>query len=590
MARAKKAAPVSPPEDETPATPAVAANPIEAIPFGRLKRAPENVRKTNIAADVESLADDIAAHGVLQSLIGYAGDTSVDKAVVWIVGGGRRLQALELLRERGQIGDDFPVSVLLRDPAEAVELSLSENLARRDMNPADEFVAFAALMKPGALSAADLAKRFGFSERYVNQRLRLSVLADEILDALRAGEMTLEAAMAYAASQDKKLQLQAFKLQKKQWKPHDPASIAQGYSGAQMTTSDPLFKFVGAADYEKQGGGYEDDLFADENARYGGGRKLRDAGIVFAIAQPRAEFQLIRLLSAAQKKHPTTLSILLTPGLRHGKTPKAPKGGKLVNRGWNYNWPSYERLRDRAAELEIPITGIAHIDQNGKLVLSDQFFVPADRLDDVLPKNSSGTQETPDERDARFARERRAARIRGHAAVLAVQAIAAPDPSGRRKFNSMTPDLYRTTQLEGVGEVYGIGQTFYVTPVEIELQMAAAEIAIDKADEAAAAQKEADRLAREAASAAVDDRRAALLALETEPAVVTVDGLDFFRWANGEYWDDQEPEDDADACMAEQSADSLAALIEHADAIGQDWPTIAAWAEFRAAAEAESVE
>src|SRR3546814_20483247 len=79
-------------------------------------RAPENVRQTNKAVDVESLADDIAAHGLLQSLIGYAGDTDIDAAAVYIVGGGRRLQALQLLRERGAIDDSFAVPVLLRDP------------------------------------------------------------------------------------------------------------------------------------------------------------------------------------------------------------------------------------------------------------------------------------------------------------------------------------------------------------------------------------------------------------------------------------------------------------------------------------------
>src|SRR3546814_15883016 len=94
-------------------------------------RAPENVRQTNKAVDVESLADDIAAHGLLQSLIGYAGDTDIDAAAVYIVGGGRRLQALQLLRERGAIDDSFAVPVLLRDPDDAINLSLSENPAQR---------------------------------------------------------------------------------------------------------------------------------------------------------------------------------------------------------------------------------------------------------------------------------------------------------------------------------------------------------------------------------------------------------------------------------------------------------------------------
>src|SRR3546814_10563199 len=114
-----------------------------------------NVRQTNKALDIESLADDIAAHSLLQSLIGYAGDTDIDAAVVYIVGGGRRLGALDLLRDRGAIDDSFPVPVLLRDPDEAVSLSLSENLAKRDMNAADEFVAFDRLLQRGSVRSEE---------------------------------------------------------------------------------------------------------------------------------------------------------------------------------------------------------------------------------------------------------------------------------------------------------------------------------------------------------------------------------------------------------------------------------------------------
>ena len=108
-ARARKAAA----DTTTAPIAAVAPTNITTIPFGRLKRAPENVRRTDIAADVESLADDIAAHGLLQSLIGYAGATKIDAQVIYIVGGGRRLQALDLLRERGTIDEAWPVPVLV---------------------------------------------------------------------------------------------------------------------------------------------------------------------------------------------------------------------------------------------------------------------------------------------------------------------------------------------------------------------------------------------------------------------------------------------------------------------------------------------
>src|SRR3546814_20584439 len=78
------------------------------------------------------------------------------------------------------------------------------------MNAADEFVAFDRLLQRGSVSPADLDKQFGFSERYVKQRLRLAALAPEILDALRNGKLTIDAAIAYAGTQDQTLQLKIF--------------------------------------------------------------------------------------------------------------------------------------------------------------------------------------------------------------------------------------------------------------------------------------------------------------------------------------------------------------------------------------------
>src|SRR3546814_15824386 len=80
MPRGKKAVSPGLPENENDSAGAIAPSVIQSIALGRLMRAPENVRQTNKAVDVESLADDIAAHGLLQSLIGYAGDTDIDAA------------------------------------------------------------------------------------------------------------------------------------------------------------------------------------------------------------------------------------------------------------------------------------------------------------------------------------------------------------------------------------------------------------------------------------------------------------------------------------------------------------------------------
>lgn len=572
MARPKKAVtPVDQPVD-APASALVQESAIQLIPYGRLKRAPENVRKTDIAADVESLADDIAAHGLLQSLIGYAGETDIDRSVVWIVGGGRRLQALALLHERKLIDDAFQVPVLLRPSEEAIEISLSENLARRDMNPADEFTAFAALMQSGTLSPADLAKRFGFSERYVKQRLRLAGLCEEVLDALRAGRITIDAALAYAATQDQKLQRKIFTSEdKKSWGAHHAGNIKSGITNAQMTTGSALFKFVTSVDYEKKGGRYEDDLFGEAEGY--SGRKLIDPGIVEAIAADRAHFQMVGIIADAKDAHPSTSDVLLAPGLALGRKPKAPKGYELVERSyWRKDLPDYAGLRDRANAAGIDIIGIASITQTGRLALEEQFFVPGARLAEVIPPQNVAPAKTAEE----WAAERRADAIESCRLFLAAQQINEAMRSGdgpvRRFWSTQRPRDRNPADFADLGPCYEVAQTLIVTQDEVDaIPFEDAEAEYLRQEEERVARAAAVEQAKADAAAALDARKAELVAMDPAPEVVLIDRLAFYRWANGTWT--EEPEDSDDE--PEYGYDDLAEALADAGDVGAAYATIA---------------
>lgn len=589
MPRAKKAAVQQAPEDmpdDAVVAAAIAPSAIVPIPLRRLMRAPENVRQTNKAVDVESLADDIAAHGLLQSLIGYAGDTDIDAAAVYIVGGGRRLAALGLLLDRGAIDDSFPVPVLLRDPDEAVSLSLSENLAKRDMNAADEFVAFDRLLQRGSVSPADLAKQFGFSERYVKQRLRLAALAPEILDALREGKLTIDAAMAYAGTQDQTLQLKIFASEEKKasggWSVHTPMAIRSGITNAQMTTGDALFKFVGAKDYEKKGGRYEDDLFG--NAESYSGRKLVDPGIITAIAADRASFQKIRLLAEAKAKHATTSDVLLAPGLRGGRKPKSPKGYALVERPYyRQDVPGYAELRDRAGELGMDIIMVASVNHGGTLEIEEQFFVPGARLAELIPAKA----EAPRKSEAELAAERRATQVRSVAAWLAARKIRDDKVDGRAFWRTMRPDLWRSSEVEGVGECYAVGIDVLVTPEEIDAELEAAEAEYDRQEAEKIEHRAAEEQAKAEAAAAQVALRERLLALDPPPAVIDLGGTLLFRWESGIWLDARE---DAEI-GAEYEFDDLEEALDWAASddlpIGEYWMSLAEFDREEAANEAE---
>lgn len=601
----KPKAPAKPkaPEPDAPAT--LAPSNIVPIPFARIKRAPENVRKTNVAADVESLADDIAAHGLLQSLIGYAGNTEIDKNVVWIVGGGRRLQALQLLHERGVIDDHWPVSVLIRDQSEAIELSLSENLARRDMNPADEFEAFAALLKTGATNPAQLGKRFGFTERYVKQRLRLAALAPDILEALRNDVIGVESAVAYAHATDQNLQLKIFKQNSRPnaYNGHSASNIKWAYQAEQMSTSDPIFMFIDPATYENEGGDYDDDLFGAVDGE--ADRKLTNASLAMTIATRCAELQAIRLLTAEREKHPSIADFVMPKGLKIGQVIEPPSGHVEIKRGhdWRLNvdvdmgkvWSKIDKLEVQAiialhidtVRLDLPDDADeamrARLLKEGTTaelkVDESRVFVPSAVAKQLLPaprSTSYGDNLTPEQRDEQELK--REGRV--WAARLAVPKLSEIEGfEGRVFYDRDWLDNHKRMPgaLMTDDPTPSFAVTIFVTEDEIVANLDAG-IERAKIERAEAARIRAAREAEKAAAeqAQQDARDAAIAeinALPHEPEVVEIEhGYNnipepHFRQEDGSYHHKDEV----------VIYDSLGDMLEDAESIGRYWLSSEAW-------------
>lgn len=548
MPRARKAAPVAP-EGDSEAPAAVTASGIQMIELSRLRRAPENVRHTNKDVDVESLSDDIAAHGLLQNLIGYAGDTAIDKAVVYIVGGGRRLQALQRLLDLATVPEDFPVPVLLRPAAEAIDLSLSENLAKRDMNPADEFLAFQALMRRGTVSAANLAKQFGFSERYVKQRLKLASLAEEILDALRAGEMTLEAAMAYGRAADQDVQRAVFKAQaKRNFDKHSPHKIRYDIDVATKTTEWSLYRYVGADAYEREGGGYEEAGLFDESN--GGARRLTSAFAVVHRAHQHIDFQMImRLRQMAEEIDLDPAQVTGFVKVKdlvwgtysmayHGLDKQAPDGFAWV--GNDYGTDRVERMlktiRNNRILCQLPVG----VNDAGELIrIPKGFFVPKDQVRAVDAPAHSPVSAGPTAEEQAAAE--RARKVRAFAAMLVADENARNKVEGRRFWPHYIWEGNRI--LPGLGEVVLLKQQVAVTEAEIAAKMDEAAVELDRHEAEVAAEREAQARAQEEAEAAEAAKRAELVALDPAPVALRIGELDLFRWADGSWYDEREVED-----------------------------------------------
>ena len=168
--------------------------------LSQLRLSPLNQRRIKPSA-IESMADDIHAHGLLQNLVAYEED-----GLLWVFAGGRRYRGLKELVKRKKVrnSDLFPVEV--RSKEEAIELSLAENFQREDMHPADSIRAFAALRDTG-MDAEEIAARFGQAVSFVYKMLRLSALAPALIGLIAKDQLTLEAARALTLTDDHDFQV-----------------------------------------------------------------------------------------------------------------------------------------------------------------------------------------------------------------------------------------------------------------------------------------------------------------------------------------------------------------------------------------------
>jgi ParB family chromosome partitioning protein len=227
------------------------------IALSKLVPSAQNVRRATSTAGIAELAEDIAAHGLIHNLT----VTKAAKGAKYeVVAGARRLAAMRLLaKDRRWNKDQLVPCAELAHGELGVEISLAENFAREAMNPADEAAAFATLAGQGT-TADQIAARFGISVGTVRKRLKLAVLAVELLDVLRTGEMTSAQAEALALSSDPDRQRAAWFDVSAYYR--SPDYIRQALSSDWVRPGEKIAKFI-RDEYAATGGPVEIDLFTE---------------------------------------------------------------------------------------------------------------------------------------------------------------------------------------------------------------------------------------------------------------------------------------------------------------------------------------
>ena len=261
---------------------------IRCIALNSLVPSPENARKTPAeGAAFAQLKASIAAHGLLKNLLVRPQTTETDGEIRFeVIAGGRRLAALQALADEGAVAPDHPVPChVVTNEDNAAELSLVENTVRAAMHPADQVEAFAKLAQAGG-TVAEIAARFGVSERTVEQRLRLGNAAPELLDAYRAGDMGLQCLQAFCVTTDAQLQLAVWEELKAQHYGPSVWQIRRLLTEGRIPATAAIAQFVGVAAYENAGGALTRDLFAEEDER---GIWFDDPALLRKLALERLE-------------------------------------------------------------------------------------------------------------------------------------------------------------------------------------------------------------------------------------------------------------------------------------------------------------
>jgi len=231
------------------------------VPLPQLlpRRSKRNVRTTP-RQSIPELAASIARVGLLQNLIVIL---SADGEQYEVVAGDRRLTALKLLAKKKRIAADVEVPCLLVADASARTVSLAENVQREAMHPADQFAAFAALVKEGR-PVEDIAADFGVSPLVVQRRLKLANVSPRLLADYRAGAATLEQLMALTITDEHAAQEAAY-YGAPEWQ-RGASALRDRLTEREITATHPLVRFVGLDAYTQAGGGIRRDLFAEGDA------------------------------------------------------------------------------------------------------------------------------------------------------------------------------------------------------------------------------------------------------------------------------------------------------------------------------------
>lgn len=318
-----------------------------AVRLADIDIAPENLRYGEAADDqVPQLAATIKAAGLLQYPTARPGRKG--EAAWMLLDGRRRLLALRLLREAGDIGEDYPVRLYVEtDKARQAAAVVLTNTAA-PVHVADVIAAIGRMLK-ARLGVAEIAFALGYAEIEIRRLAALSSLPGEAIDALKLGRLNLKQArlLARLNSREEQRELARAALDGQgfqEWRLHERLDQDR------VTAHDPRCRLIDPERYVAAGGRLEHDLFGERPPI------LLDPEILSDGWQDR-----VRPLAAMFEAQGFVVHVSA------GEPPQAPEDQEVV--GWTYGAglspeqaAAWKEARDAHAEAveavaEAPLAG-----------------------------------------------------------------------------------------------------------------------------------------------------------------------------------------------------------------------------------------
>lgn len=175
-------------------------SPYQQLPIYKIEPNPLQPRQDFDEEELQSLADSIAEHGVIQPLT----VRELPNGYYQIIAGERRWRAARMAEIQ-----EIPAVIIEADDKKTMELALIENLQRQDLNPIEEALGYQSLMNDYGLTQEDTAKQVGKSRSAVANSLRLLTLCPDVLEKVRNGELSAGHARAVLTLKTEKEQKNA---------------------------------------------------------------------------------------------------------------------------------------------------------------------------------------------------------------------------------------------------------------------------------------------------------------------------------------------------------------------------------------------